>query len=91
MKTYLYQKKVSVTTEQGITELPRLRSILLINAGPNDVFVNFGNDINNDSSILMVGGNLSFDADFLDVRLKTLNEGETATIYLTGLRHEKSE
>jgi len=87
--TKKYSQKVSVTETQQTITLPRLSYIELINVGNYDAFFEFENDIDANSTVLLVRSSAKYPADFIDVRLKCA-AGQTATVYLTGLKHFKS-
>ncbi len=89
MKTFYYKTKLSATSTQQTLALPVLRGFSVINNGPYDVALEFENDIDASSVILMVGSQLQFKIGFLDMRYKTINAEETATLYVAGLRQEK--
>lgn len=87
MKSFYYSKKLTATTSQQTFTLPRLRSVRVLNYGSNNVYIEFENNIDDDSIILPVRGDIQVPADMQDMRYKSLS-GE-ATIYIYGLRHEK--
>jgi len=90
-KSYSYSKKITVTTTEAKTTLPRLRSFSLLNVGDDtdaqNVIFEFENPINSDSAILMVGMSVGQYAEYRDVRLKTTTG--TTVIYITGTKHDK--
>lgn len=88
MKTYFYKEKFDITDVQTKITLPNLRSITVINKGDYDVYLEFENDVTDDSIPIFVGGNVTYSFSPLDVRLKCAT-GQTATVYITGLKHIK--
>ena len=88
-ETYYFSKKLTASTSQQTYELPRLRSVNVLNFANQDVLIEFENDIGADSIILPVRGNIKIPSDMLDLRYK-VNSGTTATIYIYGLKHDKS-
>ena len=88
MKTYYFSKKLSVTDTQVKYALPRLRAINIINYGDYPVFVEFEGEVNDDSVPIPVGASINVPSDMLYMNYKTL--AETSTLYMFGLKHEKS-
>lgn len=95
MKSYYYSKKIISSNTQQVFSLPRLRGFYVQNNGDYNVQIEFENDIDTDSIILLVGQSFEVKGDMLDVRYKALPvDGDptspTATLYIAGMLHEKA-
>jgi len=89
-ESFYYSKKITVTDTQQKVVLPRLRGLQVLNYGNDNVYLEPENDISDESIIIPVGSQFKVDGDFLDIRVKTVNVGQTATLYIFGLKHSKS-
>lgn len=87
-KTYYYKKKLSATNTQKTLVLPRLRSLFVLNYGNDNITIEPENDIDADSIVIPAGMSHSIGPDMIDLRYKAVTS--TATIYVSGLRHEKA-
>ena len=87
--TYHYSKKLNATETQQIFVLPNLRNINIFNSGDNDIQIEFENDITDESVVIPANSSYVLPTSFVDVRYKCA-AGETATFYLSGLKHHKS-
>lgn len=85
--TRYYKKKLSVTEVQQIEELPRLSFVRVLNYGPEEVYLEFENNIDENSIILPIKGDIKIPADMLDLRYKSVTG--TSTLYIYGLKHNR--
>ena len=93
MKSYYYSKKLSATETQQTFELPRLRSVTVVNSGDYNIQIEFEGDVTSDSLVLLVGQSIPINGDMLDIRYKAVPYGETpatSTVYVAGLLHAKA-
>lgn len=86
-QTRYYSKKLIASDTQQIFALPRLAFIRVLNYGGEDIYLEFENDIDSDSIILPVRGDVEIPTDMLDMRYRVVS-GTASSIYIYGLRHE---
>jgi len=92
MPTFYYSKKLTASTTEQEFELPILRDMTIINAGPYNLIIQFDGPISEDSVVLPVGASLEMHTTFLTLKYQAQEVGagsETAEFSIVGLRHEK--
>ena len=88
-KTRYYSQKLTASATEQTFDLPRLSFVRVLNYGNEDVLIEFDNDINDNSVILPVRGDIQIPADLLNLHYK-VNSGSSASLYIYGLKHIKS-
>lgn len=88
MNSNYYSKKLSVTSTEQTFDLPRLRTSRVLNYGSAEVTIEFENDVDTDSIVIPVRGDIEIPADMQNIHYKTASG--TATLYIYGLRHFKA-
>ena len=90
--TRFYSKKLTATTTGQEFSFEdndiRLSELSVLNVGPQNLFVEPDNGINENSPIVPVGAQIKLGPDALDLNYRA--ESQTAVFYIIGLRHSKA-
>lgn len=87
-KTYYFKKLVTVTTDEQIVGLPRLRQVTLQNIGDADCKVELDNPIDSGSTSLTAAQGIPYSWDFGPDKVYVKGSGST-TLLITGVRQFK--
>lgn len=81
-----YAQNVGYSSPTVVTFTNPFDFLKVRNDGPNDVKIEVGEDISNSSYVIPSGIDDQFPVRGKEVKLQTLNSGETANVRLSGLR-----